>query len=550
MKVIRFTICVCLFAVGLAHTVQAQNQTGYSSTSVTSGDAIKQPSGLNGPVRRVRAETVTLVVKDGKTVEGPRLVREITTYDQKGQKIDSVVYPAGSSTMVGNKQYLYDAKGNIIEMVSRGDDGSILGKEKYDYQFDDFGNWKMMTASFAVSENGSVSYEPFEITFRTITYYYIQPAPKVTIHPNVSQVANTITMATESGSQKMMEPKSDAPVVAATGRPTSGIKKTSAAADVLEAGRSETPITSSAAVTPKDEAPKLPIIRMSEEAIRKAAIELPQSGNKSTVLSAANATSSEPKTSHTNQAVSEPKIVVQPGDSVQATTTPVNDSPALASSFYAKGSEFLASGRNYEAAQALRQATERDPSDAAAYAKLGIAYVGLQQHELAVAAFKMAIRIKPDAEAYYQLSNAYNGLAKVSQALEALKQAVYIKRAEQASAKVANASRSPSLEDLHYLTGLAYYSLRRYKQAIEELKQVIALNPNRAQAYYGLALTYLANGDRKLAEKQQDTLESLDPVFAAKIAKLLSSRPNDWNIIRDDGKAYRQGFGLVLKPSP
>ena len=540
MKVIRFTICVCLFAVGLAHTVQAQNQTGYSSTSVTSGDAIKQPSGLNGPVRRVRAETVTLVVKDGKTVEGPRLLREITTYDQKGQKIDSVVYPAGSSTVVGNKQYLYDAKGNIIEMVSRGDDGSILGKEKYDYQFDDFGNWKMMTASFAVSENGSVSYEPFEITFRTITYYYIQPAPKVTIRPNVSQVANTITMATESGSQKMMEPKSDAPVVAATGRPTSGIKKTSAAADVLEAGRSETPITSSAAVTPKDEAPKLPIIRVSE-AIRKAAIELPQSGNKSTVLSVANATSSEPKTSHTNQAVSEPKIVVQPGDSVQATTTAVTDS-LLASSFYAKGLEFLASGRNDEAAQALRQATERDPSDAAAYAKLGIAYVGLQQHELAVAAFKMAIRIKPelmDAEAYYQLSNAYNGLAKVSQALEALKQAVYIKRAEQASAEVANASRSPSLEDLHYSTGLAYYNLRRYNQAIEELKQVIALNPNRAQAYYGLALTYLANGDRKLAEKQQDTLESLDPVFAAKIAKLLSSRPND-----------RQGVGFVLKTGP
>lgn len=544
MKVIRFTICVCLFAVGLAHIVQAQNQTGYSSTSVTSGDAIKQPPGLNGPVRRVRAETVTLVVKDGKTVEGPRLVREITTYDQKGQKIDSVVYPARSSTVVGNKQYLYDAKGNIIEMVSRGDDGSILGKEKYDYQFDDFGNWKMMTASFAVSENGSVSYEPFEITFRTITYYYIQPAPKVTIGPNVSQVANTITMATESGSQKMMEPKSDAPVVAATGRPTTAIKKTSAAADVLEAGRSETPITSSAAVTPKDEAPKLPIVRMSEEATRKAAIELPQSGNKSTILSVANATSSESKTSHTNQAVSEPKIVVRPGDSVQATKTPVNDSLALtsSSSFYAKGSEFLASGRNDEAAQALRQATERDPSDAAAYAKLGIAYVGLQQHELAVAAFKMAIRIKPelmDAEAYYQLSNAYNGLAKVSQALEALKQAVYIKRAEQASAEVANASRSPSLEDLHYSTGLAYYNLRRYNQAIEELKQVIALNPNRAQAYFGLALTYLANGDRKLAEKQQDTLESLDPVFAAKIAKLLSSKPND-----------RQGVGFVFKPGP
>ncbi|MEK6337238.1 MAG: tetratricopeptide repeat protein [Acidobacteriota bacterium] len=483
MKVIRFHIFVCLFAVGLAQTVQAQNQIS----------AIKEQPGLNGPVRRIRVETVNLMVKDGKTVEGPRLVREITTYDQTGQKIDSVSYPPASSTVIGKKHYLYDAKGNIIEMILRGDDGSILRKEKYDYQFDDFGNWKMMTASFAVSENGNVSYEPFEITLRTITYYYSQPAPQVNVRPNNSQSENAITTATESGSKKLIEAKSGA----STG-------------------------------TPKDEAARLPIIGVSETR-KKATIEVPQPDNQS-VVSVANDTSSEPKTSQTNQAVSEPKIVGQPGDSLQATPKPENGFLASASSFYAKGLEFLASRRNYEAVQALRQATDRDPSDAGAYAKLGIAYAGLQQHEQAVAVFKMAIRIKPevmDAEAYYQLSNAYIGLGKFSQALETLKQGLYVKRAEQTNAESANASRFPSLADLHYLTGLANYNLGRYHKAIEELKQVISLNPNRAQAYYGLSLAYLANGDRNLAEKQQDTLESLDPVFAAKIARLLSSTPND-----------------------
>ena len=237
-----------------------------------------------------------------------------------------------------------------------------------------------------------------------------------------------------------------------------------------------------------------------------------------------------------NSAPSPPAGDVRQHDS--ANPKPATDSAS--DSLYAKGLAFLASGRNVEAADTFRQATERDPNDAAAYAKLGLAYAALRKYEEAVIVLKMAIKIKPaivDAEAYYQLSNAYNALGKLPQALEAIKQAVYIKRAEQAgSDEIESTSRSPSLADLHYATALTYYNLRRYGGAIEELKRVIALNPKHAQAYYGLALAYLATGDRKSAEKQQEILESLDPVFAAKIAKLLSSIRND-----------QQGFGFVFK---
>lgn len=619
MKIIIFTVCSCLFALGLAQTIQAQDQIANSSASAPGGRGSRQQDRLNGQVRRVRVETVNLLVKEGKTVEGPRVVREITTYDQKGQKIDSVAYPAEDGTVVGNKQYLYDAKGNIIEMVLRGDDGSILNKEKYDYQFDEFGNWKKMTASIAVYENGHVAYESFEIKYRTITYYYGQPARKVITAPTVMPISNTSTTATAGGTAKITKPTSDAPVsVVETSIATSDVKKTSNAAEAtaVKPEKSEPSITAPAAVTRKDDAPKLPVIRMSEEALRKAAIDLPQPqypeaamltgaegnvevqilvdekgevmnasvlsgnplfsevaaaaarkakfsraklspdpariyglinytftlpGHQSTASPAANGTSSELKTSQSSQGISTLEIR-QPEDSSEANPKPATDSLAPAAAFYAKGSALLASGRNFEAAEALRQATVRDPNDAAAYAKLGMAYAALQQYQEAVVVLKMAIRIKPeivDADAYYQLSNAYTALGKFPNALEAIKQALYIKRAEQANPELANTTRSPSLADLHYSTGLAYYNLRRYSGAIEELKQVIALNPKRAQAYYGLALSYITIGDRKSAEKQQQTLESLDPVFAAKIAKLLSSSPND-----------RQGFGFVFKTTP
>ncbi|HKC64263.1 MAG TPA: TonB family protein, partial [Pyrinomonadaceae bacterium] len=44
-------------------------------------------------------------------------------------------------------------------------------KEVYSYEFDAFGNWTKMTTSVAVIEGGRVSFEPTEVTYRTISYY-------------------------------------------------------------------------------------------------------------------------------------------------------------------------------------------------------------------------------------------------------------------------------------------------------------------------------------------------------------------------------------------
>jgi hypothetical protein len=92
----------------------------------------------------------------------------------------------------GKKEYQYDDRANILEMIVRGEDGSLLSREKYDYEFDEFGNWKKMTSFVALYENGNIGYEPIEITYRTITYYYGQVAAKVATVPAGPSVSNMI----------------------------------------------------------------------------------------------------------------------------------------------------------------------------------------------------------------------------------------------------------------------------------------------------------------------------------------------------------------------
>jgi tetratricopeptide (TPR) repeat protein len=253
----------------------------------------------------------------------------------------------------------------------------------------------------------------------------------------------------------------------------------------------------------------------------------------------ANSTASKPSTNQSNEGLSDVRILL-PGSPVAIPTSA--EQPAMEPSLYLKGLSLLETGQNAEAVELLRQAVEHNPNDAAAYGKLGVAYATLGQYKEAVVVLKIAIRIKPeivDAQDYYHLSRSYTALEKFPLALEAIKVALYIKRAEQVNAERGYASGAPSMADLHYSAGLAYYNLQRYRDATEELKQVIALNPKHAPGHFGLALTYLATGDRKAAEKQQEVLESLDPVYAAKIAKLLS--------IKSDTP---QGLVFVFKDNP
>ncbi len=127
--------------------------------------------GLQGPVRRIRTETSKLMSKGGKLTEGARTVLETATYDMKGVKIDTAYFLGAGGALTGKEVYSYDDKGNIVEMTLSKEDGSVLSKEKYEYDFDALGNWTKMTTSVAVIENGQMSFEPTEVTYRVIAYY-------------------------------------------------------------------------------------------------------------------------------------------------------------------------------------------------------------------------------------------------------------------------------------------------------------------------------------------------------------------------------------------
>jgi TonB family protein len=151
--------------------------------------------GLLGSVRRIRTEVVKLSAVAGKTVEdSKRVVLETSEYDLKGVKTQNQYFPTEGAALTGREVYKYDDKGNISEMTLVGADGSLVSKEVYKYDYDSIGNWVKMTASVAVVENGRISFEPTEVTYRTI-FYYLDAAMAKMLQPGTSSVpvANAAT---------------------------------------------------------------------------------------------------------------------------------------------------------------------------------------------------------------------------------------------------------------------------------------------------------------------------------------------------------------------
>src|SRR5215510_13159676 len=165
-------------------------------TAISVLDSTKEQDGLVGSVRRVKTETARIELKDGRPVEGPPQLVEITTYGIKGNRVENTSYPIAGS-LVGKEEYKYDERGNITEMTVRDDHGSIISREAYTYEFDKFGNWTKMVTSLVVFENGELKREPIEVTYRTVTYYFddtvakIVDEPKPTIAPAVPETNDT-----------------------------------------------------------------------------------------------------------------------------------------------------------------------------------------------------------------------------------------------------------------------------------------------------------------------------------------------------------------------
>jgi tetratricopeptide (TPR) repeat protein len=166
-----------------AAPVQAQNNvTASARPAISVLDSTKEQDGLVGSVRRVKTETAQIAIKDGRPVEGPPKLVEVTTYSLKGNRVENTSYPLGSS-LVGKEEYKYDSRGNMTEMTLRDDGGAIVSRESYAYEFDKFGNWIKMVTSLVLFENGQLKREPVEVTYRTVTYYFDDNVAKAVEQP-------------------------------------------------------------------------------------------------------------------------------------------------------------------------------------------------------------------------------------------------------------------------------------------------------------------------------------------------------------------------------
>jgi TonB family protein len=224
-RIASFSLCALALAVFGANVRSQSNLTAKANPSkpmpaaaVEETDRVRD--GLSGPVRRIRTEVVKLSNETGKLLEGKHAVLEVVSYDIKGNKIENQYFPIAGANLTGKEVYKYDDKGNISEMTLLNADGSLMSKEIYKYEFDFAGNWNKMSTAVAVIEGGKMSFEPTEVTYRSIMYYLdenmmklAQPAssstgaPAVSQNPSVAAPANNVSGAKLENSTAAIVPK-------------------------------------------------------------------------------------------------------------------------------------------------------------------------------------------------------------------------------------------------------------------------------------------------------------------------------------------------------
>jgi tetratricopeptide (TPR) repeat protein len=440
-----------------------------------------------------QVETAEISIKSGQFVEGPRAGLGMTVYDISGtrKQADDVTAASSSSKRVIRQ----DAKGNIIEAALLKEDGSIVSKEAYSYEFDKVGNWVKRITSLVVIEDGKEMYEPTQATYRTITYYYDQSISQMfhAAEPTTPGTAQSIS-STRSGN---VSPK-DASLKVAASEETPRLSV-----------RSSIDVSKSSSASP---APENNIKMMSAPAtqpqIRQLSAEV---NNDSTVSSPAPLNAVKPSVTSPSGAAAAPPAL-----------------PMKYAEYYSAGVAKFASGQFVNAVEAFKQAIFLNPNDSAAYTRLGMTYLALNQYKEALAALRYAVAInKPDGESHYYLGETYIKLRKYKQAAESLKQS--ISRMETPGAGSSkNTQSTVKLTQVYYALGLANAEGENYDDAAKAYSKAVSLDSRNVYAYYGLGLTYVALGDISAAQKQQQILQELNPALGNRLKdELIRSAPID-----------------------
>ncbi len=427
---------LCVAALTLVSPAQGQDNMSVSPRpGITVLDSTKEQDGLVGSVRRVKTETAKIELKDGRTVEGPTQLVEVTTYGIKGNRIENTSYPIGGG-LVGKEEYKYDERGNITEMTVRDDRGAILSREAYNYEFDKFGNWTKMVTNLVVFENGELKREPVEVTYRTLTYYFDDNIARIVEDPKASaerRKVNTAPVVPEPArfeirDQKVLQLDSRlgsaanrSAEVAAEPPPLPKPTKPEGAESAFTARKQKEAVIDNVAATP-DPAP--------------VKVELKV----------------------------EPKVESAPASTAENV---VASNSSQAYDLYIAGRDRFDTGDMTGAVDSYQQSLKLEPRSAEVQLSLGHAYLKLQKDKDAVKAFKESVKLNPNvAEAQYGLGFVNFRLGRYREAADAFKKATALDN------RMAKA---------HYGLALAYQELGLNHLLIEEYRVLETLDKSLAK---------------------------------------------------------------------
>lgn len=475
----------------LSVSVHAQNgATVQQAGALSLLDSTRERDGLFGSVRRVKVQTARLETKQGRSVEGPLQLQEITTYSVSGDRIENVSYPVGT-TAVGKEEYKYNERGQIVEMTLRGDDGTILSRERYDYEFDDFGNWIRMVTNLVVYEGGELKFEPVEVTYRSLAYYFndsvaemVGVSSRSTLSPpttpqrtaNLSSTteksANQLTLANQPASSTEVAIRK--PLEAQPREPEKNLPATSETRESRSAVVNPVPASAASDTEYLSFSPKAFAKRKENEP------EAPALGRSASLdgARAAESKSAAADRSTPKQKEKTPKASTELRSlPASAAAPPANNAaPRLSAEqlksfdLYKAGRQHFDSGQIKEAIDAYQQSIKLEPKSAEVHLSLGHAYLRLKQDQQAIKSFRQATTLNPElAEGFYGL-------------------------------------------------GLSYFNLRRHREAANAFKEATVVRPNLAKAHYGLALAYQELGDEEGVLTEFRVLETLDSTLAKKLA--------------------------------